>query len=165
MIDTYITYFKELSELHPSIMHQDVEGEKAFFIISIEESFGAFRNDTSEKSIVLQLLEPTVSYKEDKQEITGGFLITKYHSTRETGITGYLEAITTCENILNDFFNRMVEDSQNEHELFGSGFDSKQDFNAQIIKAEGDGSYAGWRAIFSWSTYRDDCYDENTFLN
>ena len=157
--DLYRAYFLHQCQNHPELQHQDAA--KVFGMIDIEDSFGDFRLGAKEKGYLLRLITYTygvgLSTHETLKAYTGGYIIAKYFQPRTGGEEEYWAAMDDTERINDELIEKIIVDSRNGHPLWYNSLDSRQDFSVQPIRLTGDGSYCGWRTIFSWRSYWRDC--------
>jgi len=163
VIELYHNYFKYQAENHSELLHDDQSDNRVFAQIDIEESFGDFRTGAKEKDFIMRLIEPTTETSGEESLITGGFIIAHYHSDKNEGSEGYLNALKKSEKVTKDVIRRIIHDSREGHPLFNYSLDSKQDFSSQTVTHIGDGSYSGWRTVFSFNTFFDQCQNEEAY--
>ncbi len=164
----YKDYFLHLNKCHPKVLH-DSSGNTIFELVTIEEAFGDFRGQIAEKSYMFRLIEYTWGLDDNytsngKQTKQGGFIIAKYHSDRAQGSEEYAEAIADTEEIALDFAEKMCADSKESHPLFYYSIDTLKhmNWNAQVVRHIGDGTYSGWLCTFQFDSWFRNCIGEHT---
>lgn len=161
--DTYRAYWKHQAENHPTLLHQDLDGQRIFQEIDIEEALGDFRGSVREKSYIMRLINYTYFIDRRAHEahkvFQGGFIIARHYSLREEGSSDYLQALTDCEKIVDDMIEKAIADSRNGHPLFHNSIDSEHDFTVTPVRLP---DYAGWRVIYSWRTFFRNCITDET---
>jgi hypothetical protein len=161
-IQLYYDYFRHQAETHNLLLHQETEGQRVFEIIEIEDALGDFRSGVKRQDYIMRLINYTFvvgqrSHQATK-ELQGGFIIAKWYNENEGGKAAYINALVAAEQVMNDMISKMIIDSRNGHPLFDNYFDSEQDINVQPVRNTGDGSYAGWMAIFRTDQFFDNCF-------
>lgn len=161
--DTYRAYWKHQAINHPTLLHQDVDGERIFEVIEIEEALGDFRGAAREKDFIMRLINYTYFIDRQAHEahkvFQGGFIIAKHYSARDGGSVDYLAAMDAAERIVDDLIEKAIADSRNGHPLFHNSIDSDHDFTVTPVRLP---DYAGWRVIYSWRTFFRDCITDDT---
>lgn len=156
--DAYINYFKWQCENHPDLLHADTPGSRVFEVIDIEEALGDFRGSVKEKDFIFRLImytyAPRLEDNNFRKLMQGGFIVAKNYSSRKTT---HLAALLAAEQVTDHIIAKMISDSANGHSLFGNSLDDGSDISVVPVLYTGDGSYAGWRVIFSFSNYFDTC--------
>ena len=172
LLSEYVKYFKYQCEIHPKILHKDDVGDRCFAVIDIEEALGEFRTASKEKGVMFRAIIPFWNLPDEysgnsRVAVQGGFIVAKYHSSRETDSVEFIRAMDESKEIALDFAEKMVADSQNGHPLFHYSINSIQhlNWNAQPRTNIGDGSYSGYLCTFTFQTHFRNCLamhdDEN----
>lgn len=160
----YIAYFKHQAVSHPSLVHQDLNGEKVFEIIDVEEALGDFRTGVKEKGRIMRLLSPTMLPTQNggqyTNEIQGGFIVAQYY--QKGNKPSFITAMDETETICSDIIEKMISDSADGHPLFYSEFDIPSVTSMQPRGITGDGSYAGWLVLFTMEPFWKACIDPTT---
>jgi len=160
--DLYEAYFRHQAESHPELLHQDVEGQRVFGVVNVDEFAGDFRAGIRSQGYIMRLLE--YSYRitdagthEVRKTLEGGFLVAHHFSNRENGQAGYLSAKKKAEQVTDEIIEKMIADSQAGHPLFYYSLNSQQQFQINPTSYIGDVSYVGYMCLFSWSSWWRNC--------
>lgn len=156
--DAYIEYFRWQCRMHPDLQHSASPGNRIFQVIDIEEALGDFRSGAKEKDFIFRLIMYTYGVRLDEanfvKQLQGGFVIAKGFSQRDTN---HLQALYEAEQVTDHFISKMMSDSRAGHPLFFHSLDDGGDITAVPVIYTGDGAYAGWRVVFSFDNFFDDC--------
>lgn len=161
--DLYIAYFKHQAENHPDILHQDVDGEKAFEVVDIDEGLDQQRTQVQIGGYLLQLFHYTYRISqpggsgETRKFIEGGFKLAKHYEPREDGQDGYHDALRDAERVTDELIEKMFSDSLNGHPLFYNSLNTDQDISVTTEPRYSNGSYAAKVCIFSFSNHFRNC--------
>lgn len=162
-IDLYKAYLEHQAANHPDLGHDPDNNVHVFQMIDIEEAFGDFRNKAKSKSYIMRGINYTYEVGQRQHEhnkyIQGGFLVAKFVSPRGDSSENYYTAMRDAERVTDEIIEKIIADSQNGHPLFEHSLDSNQDFSVAPMRYYGDGSYAGWRCIFSFHNFFRSCID------
>ncbi|PHN06948.1 hypothetical protein [Flavilitoribacter nigricans] len=161
--DLYIAYFKHQAVNHPDILHQDVDGQKAFETVDIDEGLDQQRTQVKIGGYLLQLFHYTYrigqssSTGEVRKFIQGGFKIARHYEPRADGQDGYNEALRDAERVTDEVLEKMFADSINGHPLFYWSLNVDQDISVTTEPRYSNGSYAAKVCIFSFSQHWRNC--------
>lgn len=159
-IEEIIAYFKYLCEQHPLLLHTDTVGERVFEVRDLDNAFGALRTGAKEKNFLVRFVLPTITerrYDNNAWKVyQAGLLVLKYHGKRETVDNDIIEALDAAEQVSDDFIARIVSDSRNGYELFGSALDNVDNLHvqAEFLTFQLDGTYSGILAMFDLPVFR-----------
>lgn len=161
--DQYIKYFKHQAVNHPDIAHQDVDGERAFNVVDIDEGLDQQRTTIKIGGYFLHLFHYTYSIRQPEgggevlKFIQGGFKVARHYEPRADAADGYRDALVDAERVTDEIIEKMIADSRNAHPLFYRSLDRAQDINVAPEPRPANGSYAAVVCIFSYFTYWRNC--------
>lgn len=165
--DLYIAYFKHQASNHPDILHTDVDGNRAFEVVDLDEGLDQQRTQVQVGGYLLQLFH--YSYRvgqssgtgEAVKIIQGGFKLAAHYEPREDGQDGYQEALRNAERVTDEIIEKMFSDSLNGHPLFYYSLNLNQDMNVTTEPRFVNGSYAAKVCIFSYSNHFRNCITDD----
>jgi hypothetical protein len=158
-----VTYFKELCENHPTLLHSDDSGSRVFEVSAYEDAFSDFRTAGQEKSFFVRLILPTMTMggkgNNAQKKYQAGLMVGCYYSRREDPQTEMVESWSAAEQVADDFMARMIYDSRHGHDLFTNSVSTAEalDVNGEYLPTQGDGSFAAVLYTFNFGVFR--CLD------
>ena len=174
LIQLYKTYFKNLTVKNVELKHADEVGKVAFGIENLADVLeGVFRTKIGDNQFLFLLLNPIVQPKSDANTfnamLQGGFILLKSCPIRDMDSDDVTNALNDVGDTTLDFLIRMVDDSRNGEPLWQYGLDSiadgKVDIEEMAFMAQADGSFVGYKLIFTAEVPLLDCADFTTRLN
>lgn len=173
LIQSYKAYFKTLTQLHTEIAHADEVGKIAFGIENIGDVMdGTIRTAINDNLYLFLLLNPIVRPKSINNAfdavLQGGWIFLKGGiSLRESDESEVLAAQNdTAEKVL-DFLTRIIDDSRRGHPFWNHALDTISEGDLDIEEmafGSKDGSFVGYKVIFSANLTLLDCADFSTRL-
>lgn len=163
--DLYVAYFEHQAENHPSLAHDLANSDAVFQVIDVEESFADFKTGVKEKDYIMRLFNYTYRLGKESGQymkmLEGGFLIAKHISTRHSTPAQIIAARAAAEKVCDDIIQRMLQDSEAGHILFNYSLNDGDTISVTPTGLLGDGSYIGWRVIFSFENFFTNCPENN----
>ena len=165
---SYAAYFEDLARKHVDVLHGSPVGNKKFFQMTIEEFYsGAAGGDLPAPDagpflIMMDYISElnytgrATDHKDFMLMILSGFPNNDYSQANAVK--------DLCDNICNDFINKMNEDSQSGLNLFEFSLDKPD----KIRKVPGEiifqSKYVGFQMSFNIITSFNECVDNTKWL-
>ncbi len=166
---------RSIARTHPSILHEDTEGKKAFAVDDLSDLLdGIFADALKPSGCNLRLVKPIVQPQTDE---AAGML-----ATFQTGfsVSQHVESLTNdavqaafkvTAEIVRQIIAKLIFDSRRGVELFRFSLNnlSYGRFNIEEITFKGDGSFHGQLCIFQFKVEYiediDDLVESTEWLN
>lgn len=168
--DLYVAYFEHQAKYHPQLAHDIANSDMVFEVMEVEESFGEFRTGVKKKDYIFRLF--SYSYRMGKDNsgqymklLEGGFMIAKHISRRVSSSSEVIAARAAAEQVMDDILSNMFADSSAGHILFPYILDEANGINVTPTGLVGDGTYIGWRCIFSFQNFFTNCPEDNVIAD
>jgi len=160
----WVAYFENLATINVMVQHSTAQ--KKFFTMKIEELFSAVRNsmpaaDKGPLVIFIKYIRDISSNPSIKENQQLGIVVLQGYGVNDW--EGERTADFNSETVLNQFINKMREDSDNGHVLFNHSFDTVK---ARITPFSVDWNipYTGWMATFPSISGYNCAVNENDWL-
>jgi hypothetical protein len=150
-------FFKLLAINHPQILHEDVDGKRAFAIDKQTEILdGVFRQGLKSQGFNFRYASPQYRTVSDETrgimtQVEMAYAILKRVNNIQSDID---TAIDETFKIVQECNARIVFESRRRNPIFGGSLNhlSEGDFTIEETLFQGDGSYAGHLNLFSFKT-------------
>lgn len=150
--------FKSLASTHPSILHEDVEGQVAFAIDQISDIIdGVFKTEIKPEGFSLRYIKPIFNTLSDEtngmlSSVQSGFSVLRKcdHTDLEEMETVKDEAF----RIVKEIIARLVFESRNRHAVLSDSLNQlgNGQFSIEEVAFQGDGTFAGQLCLFQFKT-------------
>lgn len=174
IIQEYKGYFKNLTEINIQLSHADQSGSVAFGIENISDVLeGVFRTKINDSKYLFILLNPIIRPKSQDNTLDailqGGFLILKSINIRNSDTDDITAANNEVGNIVIDFLIRMIDDSRSGSTFWQYGMNTidngDMDIEEMAFSSQNDGSFIGYKVIFSANVPLLECEDFTSRLS
>lgn len=156
----YRDYLLHQAVNHPDLQHQP-EKDKVFEMMSIEEAVGDFRTTIKEKGFIMRGIHYTYSISDKNadamKQLTCGFVIAKYHSSRTGGKEAFQQVLVDTEKVVDEIVEKMIADSKNGHPLFYYSLNTAQNVSVIPKVSAGEVGYSGWLCTFRIANHWRNC--------
>ena len=164
----YLAYFKHQCTVIDELRHQDLDGERVFFVIDSDQAYDAMRGAVQEKTYQLRLMLPTAQPSQStfSVPIQYGFVMVHYHSKREDGDNSYIQALAKAYAMGWTIVQQMIVDATAER-LFMQGIGSIKDLNLAVSPrvSDIDPNYSGFIFTFDGTELIKGCIPDATRLD
>lgn len=147
MITAYTEYFEGFAENHPQLLHENTDGNRAFFTIDFMELLGSFRNGIKEKGSALYALNYQSRFENlNLEKFEGGFVVMSWFD--KDSFESRKNAMSSTETIAKNLIAKMQDDSNRLHSLFLDSFQTLESFEKVPYQYQANNDYIGWLVTF-----------------